>query len=204
MVANTSTPMRAQASGRNMYGAPSKQAPTTTERRVTLLETQKGSREESIESSKQPPRGGWILFFLVFGLAVGKDILDIFILAIELLGLLLAATVIGAPVGIGLDLFAQFGGWMAGLIEYIIFITYFAFIGGGFAARLAVTSIGSFIDAIPVLNFLPLTTLTFVGAFFAGRVFSKVTQAMSIKNKLVSRAQRIADSRVGRKIASMV
>jgi hypothetical protein len=56
----------------------------------------------------------------------------------------------------------------------LMMLTYFAFIGGKFALRFGIMSIGAIIDAIPVLNVLPMTAITFVIAFLVGRIVQKV------------------------------
>ncbi len=113
---------------------------------------------------------GLLFFFLVGGLAVGKDILDIGTAILELLGLGLSATGVGAAVGAPL---ALVGGWLTVIVGLFVDFTiaiYFWCIGGRFAFRLVFTSIGGILDDVPGLDLLPITTLMFVFAYMIGKV----------------------------------
>jgi hypothetical protein len=152
-------------------------------------ELQQGKLNDAQRSA--PPKGGYILFFLVLGIALGEDLLDLMFLLIQGLGMGLSATAIGAPVGVALSFLGKFGEFLVGLIVSFTLFAYFAFIGGRFALRLVIMSIGFIIEAIPVLGVLPFTTITFVAAFVFGRIMNKVGNIVPpIVNKSVSIVQK--------------
>jgi hypothetical protein len=134
------------------------------------------SQEE--RRSSPPLKGGNLLFFLVFGLAIAKDLLDLLALLLDAIGVGLSATVIGAVVGIPLAIFSEVLSKFAALAIGGTILFYFWFTGGKFALRLVVMSIGAIIDAVPVLNALPITSITFVFAFIIGRAISKVESSV--------------------------
>lgn len=134
------------------------------------------SQEE--RRSSPPLKGGNLLFFLVLGLAVSKDLFDLLALLLDAIGVGLSATVIGAVVGIPLAIFSEVLSKFAALAIGGTILFYFWFTGGKFALRLVVMSIGAIIDAVPVLNALPITSITFVFAFIIGRAISKVESSV--------------------------
>jgi len=111
-----------------------------------------------------------LFFFLVGGLAVAKDLVDIGAGILELVGTGLSATGVGAAVGVPIALVA---GWISLIIGIFVDFTiaiYFWCIGGRFAFRLVFISIGGILDAVPALNLLPWTTIMFVVAYAIGKV----------------------------------
>jgi hypothetical protein len=140
-----------------------------------------------------PPRGGYIIFFIVLGLAIGKDIFDLFTMFLNLAGMGITATVIGAPVGTAVTMFSEFLDLGAGLIMDFIMLTYFSFAGGRFFYRFVITSISAIIDAVPGVNLLPLTSLLFVLAFRLGRTANKIAAsapAQTTRSRVVQAAVR--------------
>ena len=119
-------------------------------------------------------KGGYILFFLVLGLSVIKDISDIIFNLLTFGGTALSATLIGAPIGIPLLIFSEATSLFLTMFTDGTSMLYFWFTGGKLGVRLAIMSVGAIIDAVPGLGVLPITTITFVLAFLAGRAISKV------------------------------
>ncbi len=133
-------------------------------------------KELKSEANNMAVRGGPVLFWLVAGIAVIKDIIDVFSVLIDALGLAAEATVIGLPVGVGLQVLSEMIDKLSGLFIDVTVVAYFGYIGGGFALRLVIMSIGYIIDAVPGLDVLPLTTVSFFAAYLLGRVVKKATQ----------------------------
>lgn len=147
-------------------------------------------------------RGGMLIFWLVAGLAIAKDIIDIFSLLLDFVGTGLLATVAGAPLGAAIIVLSEIIDKISGLLIDLTLVAYFAYIGGGFALRLVVMSIGSIIDMIPGINVLPLTTVSFFAAYLLGRSIKKAVQiaeSSTVKNIAGSaRALRNTGARAGR------
>lgn len=142
--------------------------------RLVTQKIEKANAEKQQSQTSTALKGGYILFFLVLGLAVGKDLFDIVVTLLDAIGAGLSATFFGSVVGVPLIVFIEaFSKYLTIFIDGTIMF-YFWIIGGRFGQRLVVMSIGAIIDAIPFLAILPLTTLTFVFAFLAGRVVKKV------------------------------
>lgn len=139
---------------------------------------------------KKGVKGGMVLFWLVAGLALGKDIIDILTSLLGLVGLGLSATVIGAPVGVAIDFLTGIVDFISGLFIDFTMFAYFAYIGGKLNRRFAVMSIGAIIEMIPGLNILPMTTVMFFLAYFVGKIgITKITSLASktsIGRKLLS------------------
>lgn len=125
-------------------------------------------------AAKQTLKGGAILFGLVLGLVILKDLFDLVSLALDAIGAGLTATVVGSVIGVPLAILSEVLNKFGTLVVDVTVLFYFWFTGGKFALRLVVMSIGAIIDAVPVLNTLPITTITFVIAFVVGRAISKV------------------------------
>lgn len=124
-------------------------------------------------------RGGMILFWLVAGIAVAKDLIDVFSALLDLVGTGLAATAVGAPVGIPILFISEIIDKIAGILIDFTLVAYFGYIGGGFALRLVVMSIGGIIDMIPGVDVLPLTTVSFFAAYLLGRGVKKAFELAS-------------------------
>lgn len=133
-------------------------------------------------------RGGMLLFWLVAGLAFAKDLIDVFATLLDLLGTGLSATAIGAPIGIPILAFSELIDKVSGLLIDFALVTYFGYIGGGFALRLVIMSIGAIIDLIPGVDLLPLTTVSFFAAYLLGKGAKKAIQ--------------IVESKVGKKVGT--
>lgn len=174
----TPTPVRTNTRAISS-GNPRAQTPRN---KVVVQKTQRvvaRTRVQQEERRSSPPlKGGNLLFFLVFGLAIAKDLLDLLALLLDAIGVGLSATVIGAVVGIPLAIFSEVLSKFAALAIGGTILFYFWFTGGKFALRLVVMSIGAIIDAVPVLNALPITSITFVFAFIIGRAISKVESSV--------------------------
>lgn len=140
---------------------------------------------------KEGVKGGPVIFWLVAGIAVAKDILDIFTSILELIGLgLQVIPVIGTAVGIAI------GGASLGLsvvssmfVDFIM-LTYFTYIGGSVSRRLVVMSIGAIMEFIPGLSILPMTTIMFFLAYFVGKI--KIIKAVASLNPAARRAYALA------------
>lgn len=144
--------------------------------------TPKNGRELADAAQKMVVKGGPVLFWLVAGCAVVKDIIDIVSALLDAIGLGLTATVVGGVVGVPLAVFSEILDKASGLFIDFTVVAYFGYIGGGFALRLVTLSIGAVIDAIPGLNVLPLTTVSFFAAYLLGRTVQKATQSSLIAN----------------------
>lgn len=120
-------------------------------------------------------KGGPIIFWLVAGIAVIKDLIDVGVMLFDLLGAGLTATAIGAPLGVLLVACVEIFDKFAGMIIDFTIVAYFAYIGGGLALRLTIMSVGALIDMIPIIDVLPLTTISFFAAYLFGKaVKSKI------------------------------
>ena len=139
-----------------------------------------------------------MLFWFIAGLAVGKDLLDVLSVILDAIGVGLSATIVGAPVGIPLVFFSEILDKIAGLLYDFIMVTYFAYIGGRLSARIVIVSVGAMIDAIPILDVLPLTTLTFFLAFALGK---KVNSTIQSKTSGVTLG-KISNTNLGNKVIS--
>ncbi len=110
----------------------------------------------------------WLLFWLVAGVGIAKDLLDIVWSAVEALGVALTATVVGAVVGIPISFFAIGLSWMVSLTVFIITMVYFVYTKQSVMLRLVIMSISTIIGMIPIFKILPEATIGFfVGAFVA-------------------------------------
>ncbi len=149
-------------------------------RRLQTTGTQsnpKGWKEFEAAGKNMAVKGGPVLFWLVAGCAVVKDIIDVFAVLLDLLGIGLAATAVGAPIGIPLTIFSELLNKISGIFIDFTVVAYFGYIGGGFALRIVIMSIGALIDAIPFLDILPLTTVSFFAAYLFGRSVQAVARS---------------------------
>ena len=124
-------------------------------------------------------KGGMVLFWLVAGCAVIKDVIDVASALIDAIGLALTATVAGALVGVPLGVFSEILDKASGIFIDLTVVAYFSYIGGSFALRLVIMSIGAIIDAVPGLDVLPLTTVSFFAAYLLGRAVKKALEVQS-------------------------
>jgi hypothetical protein len=125
-----------------------------------------------------------LFFFLVLGLAIIKDLVDLMSHALSALGMGLSATVLGAVVGIPLVVISWVVSFVFGLFVNGLIAAYFFSTGQGVSRRLAVQSIGFIMEMVPFVSLLPLTTATFVLAHFIGKVPNpviKVTQLVNVR-----------------------
>jgi hypothetical protein len=116
-------------------------------------------------------KGGPVLFWLVAGIAVGADIVDIFtsLLGLAALGLQIIP-IVGTAAGMAIGAFSIGINVVSGLFINFTMFTYFAYIGGSLGRRLAVMSIGAIMELIPGLEVLPLTTAMFFLAYSIGKI----------------------------------
>ncbi|KKU79148.1 MAG: hypothetical protein UY04_C0015G0002 [Parcubacteria group bacterium GW2011_GWA2_47_7] len=154
------------------------------------------TEEKTIEKpTKAKLRGGYLFFFLVLGLAIGKDLVDIVCVLLDAVGTVISTSVVLAPVGIPLGVLSEIINKITLLFINFTFLIYFYIIGGKFFLRLVVVSIGGIIDAIPILNALPLTAFTFVVAFMVGRIADKVLSKVPVA---------VALNKIGKKVLSKI
>lgn len=145
--------------------------PTTTQYQTTPQRTVKQTFIQETASQKKGVKGGLVIFWLVAGIAIGADIIDIFTTLLDLIGLgLQAIPVIGNAAGIAIGFSSQVIDLAIGMFVNFTMLAYFAYIGGSFGRRLVVMSIGAIIELIPFVDILPLTTIMFFIAFFIGRI----------------------------------
>jgi hypothetical protein len=132
---------------------------------------------------KKGVKGGPVLFWLVAGIAVAADIVDIFTSLLGLIGLALQVIpLIGNAAGIAIAALSAGISIVSGLFISFTMLTYFAYIGGGFARRLVLMSIGVIIEMIPGLEILPTTTAMFFLAYFIGKI--KILQTVASKTSI--------------------
>lgn len=134
---------------------------------------------QNAPAAKQEVRGGLVLFWLVAGIAFGKDILDIFVSMLDLVGIgLQLIPVVGNIAGIAIAFIATGIDFMTSMVVNFTMLAYFAYTGGKLGRRFALMSIVAIIDMIPGLNALLLTTLTFFLAYLIGKYapLDKITQ----------------------------
>lgn len=143
--------------------------------------------EEQSEGKNEKVRGGPILFWLVAGIAVTKDILDVGAVLIDAVGAALTATVVGAPLGVALLTFSEVINKIAGMFIDFTIVAYFGYIGGGLALRLVIMSIGALVDMVPVINILPLTTISFFAAYLLGRTLQKTEKVGGSTSRKISK-----------------
>lgn len=163
-------------------------------RLTTSSPTQNEFSRENIKASatEMAVKGGPVIFWLVAGIAIVKDIIDIFVTLIDALGIALTATAVGAVVGIPLAFFAEIIDKVAGLFIDFTLVAYFGYIGGGFALRLVIISIGAILDAVPFMAVLPLTTLSFFAAYLMGRGAKAAVKVSGIAQKTGQIAGKVA------------
>lgn len=160
-------------------------------KRVPLVSHQRVHVEQKTGGAdrNEAPKGGYVLFFLVLGVALIEDLLDGAFILLQFVGTGLSATAVGAPLGIPIAFLAIFGEKLVGLLTTFTLLFYFGFIGGRFALRLAVMSVGFIIEMVPFLSLLPFTTFTFVLAFTLGRISKKVAPAKIIGKMISNKTQ---------------
>gem|GEM_PF-4798877 len=112
----------------------------------------------------------WLLFWLVGGIEISKDLLDLVWGLLESLGVGLSATGVGAVVGIPISFFAIGMSWLVSLTVFIITMVYFIYTKQSVLLRLVIISISTIIGMIPGLNILPDATIGFFVAAFVGTI----------------------------------
>ncbi len=137
--------------------------------RAQLLRAQARNQQYIAQESRAHEHKpvNWLAFWLVFGIMLGKDALD---LIFSLIGAVSAATVVGTPITVVLFVL----GCVVSITVSAIALLYHISTGRSMGARFMVTSFGMLIGFIPILNLLPETTLTFLAAAFAGNMSSKI------------------------------
>lgn len=151
------------------------------------------ANSEQTEEGKAKSAVIGLVFFLVLGLAITKDIVDIVLAILEAAAAGLAGTVVGAPIGIPLDFLLGFIGVVLTMFVNFIIATYFFFNKGAqLGSKLAVQSIGAIIDAVPFLSIIPTTTIVFLIAFFIGKVKSFIETKIANKKGLLQKVGGVA------------
>lgn len=105
----------------------------------------------------------WLFFWLVAGITIFKDLIDV---AFNFLEAATAATVAGIPVAIIVVLLGALMTITVGIITFL----YHVHTRKPLGIRLVITSIGAFIGMLPIMNLLPEAFLTFCVAAFAGNI----------------------------------
>jgi hypothetical protein len=131
-------------------------------RAQTLRNTQRERQSQlTVESGGASRATNWLFFWLVAGIMIAKDVLDLILAGISTVT---AATGVGLPISVILTLI----GVLATLTVSIIAFLYHASMGRSRGTKLMVTSLGMLLGSIPLINLLPEATLTFFAAAFAG------------------------------------
>lgn len=140
------------------------------------------ANDDSFSSAAQgfQVKGGPVFFWMVAGLALVKDVIDIIASFLDMLGVALTATALGAPVGIPLAFLSEVMDKVAGMFIDFTILGYFSYIGGAFAVRIVAISIGAIVDAVPIFDVLPITTVSFFAAYLLGRGASEMTKGQLI------------------------
>lgn len=152
----------------------------------------KVERPESGEENVAKTITNWVLFWLVAGIEIAKDVLDILWAALEGLGVGLTATILGSVVGIPLIVLAVGAGWMVSLLVFIITMTYFFYTKQSVLLRLVIISISTIIGMIPALDIIPEATVGFFIATFASQIV-KVAKVVvgGVAGKVLSVGSRV-------------
>ena len=123
-----------------------------------------------------------LFFFLVLGLAIVKDLVDLMSHALSALGVGITGVTGGLGVIVGAPLIAI--SWVVssivGLFVNFTIAAYFFSQGQGLSRRLAIQSIGFIIELVPFVSLLPLTTLTFVMAHIIGKAPNPAKKVMQL------------------------
>ncbi len=137
---------------------------------ISTLNSQGYQVTESAKKPSEKNKTNLLFFFLVLGLAITKDLIDIISHALIAVGMGLTATMLGAVVGIPLVAVSWVVTFVFGLFVNFTIAAYFFSTGHGIGRRLAIQSIGFIMELVPYVSLLPLTTITFVIAHFLGKV----------------------------------
>lgn len=121
-----------------------------------------------------------LFFWLVAGIMIAKDLIDLLLTAIEAVT---AATVVAIPISV---LCAILGAIMTFTVA-IIAVIYHIYTRRGIVTKIMITSICALIGMIPVINLLPDATIAFFASFFAGSI-------MKVAGKVVSKVASGAGS----------
>lgn len=105
----------------------------------------------------------WLFFWLVLGITVFKDVIDLLLTALEAAT---TATVVGIPIAILCGII----GFIMTLTVSIITMTYHLYTKKALGTKFLITSIGLLLGSIPVLNLLPESVITFVASHFVGEI----------------------------------
>jgi len=139
---------------------------------ITVTETTKGG--------EQKHKTNYLFFFLVLGLAITEDLVDLASHGLSAVGMGLTATGLGAIIGIPVLVISWIVSFLFGLFINFIIAAYFFSTGQGLSRRLAIQSIGFIIELVPFVSLLPLTTITFVMAHFIGKVPNPAIKVMQL------------------------
>lgn len=130
----------------------------------------------------------WLFFWLVAGIEIAKDLLDLIWDALDAVGVGLSATVVGSVVGIPISVFSIGMSWLMSLTVFIITMVYFVYTRQSVMLRLVIISISTIIGMIPMLNILPDATAGFFVAAFTSaiaKVGNKIIEGAANKTKKI-------------------
>ncbi len=132
------------------------------------------SRPDRTGESAPKTATNWVFFWLVAGIQMMKDALDLLWGALSAVGFGLSATGAGAVVGIPIALFSIGMSFIIALFVFMITLSYFAYAKKSMGIRLVITSIGVIMGMIPGVNLLPETTIAFFLGFFFENIIKKL------------------------------
>lgn len=137
-------------------------------------------QQNTAKEAGQRSKTNLLFFFLVLGLAIIEDLVDLASHGLSAVGMGLTATGLGAIIGIPVLAISWIVSFLFGLFINFIIAAYFFSTGQGVSRRLAVQSIGFIIELVPFISMLPLTTATFVIAHFIGKVPNPVVKVAQL------------------------
>lgn len=146
---------------------------------ISALNVQDYQQNTSKEAD-QKQKTNYLFFFLVLGLAIIEDLVDLASHGLSAVGMGLTATGLGAIIGVPVLVISWTVSFLFGIFINFIIAAYFFSTGQGISRRLAVQSIGFIIEMVPFVGMLPLTTATFVTAHFIGKVPNPVIKVAQL------------------------
>lgn len=113
----------------------------------------------------------WLFFWLVAGITIAKDLVDLLLNALE-------GVFIATAVGIPISVLIMILGALITFTVMAISMTYFVYTKKNVFLRLAITIIGAIMGMIPVVSLLPETTIAFFGGFFIGNIINTAKKVL--------------------------
>jgi hypothetical protein len=138
---------------------------------MTRAKTALAQRARGTSQTEEPPKKekklGGVGFWLMFGLVVIKDGMDLILDGLMAVGMALIPTALGAPVGVAVAAAAWGTKFVLGLGVYFALYLYFTSHGTsswskGTAKRLVGWGFAIIAENIPFVGILPITTITFL------------------------------------------